>query len=212
MHTSTPLPTSAIDIPQNEVYSWLATAAANVNALPSDISAPGGVSLLVDENAQQIFGYGKWLFSPAAAENLAGRTFSPLVTHAFVAVTLAIVLAMLRQVIDFVVFLGKGVIFVVRQVLKFVPGLGVFMFAQGWPATPTPFVLPDAPSSASLTIPSGYGMWYWAPEAIARWNSFGDRGQVIQVAMLIMLVVSGIFLITRYARGLNGRTRDGDDE
>lgn len=123
--TSTPMATmSADDIPRNAIYTFLATAAANVNSLPDDISAPGGAVVLPNVDARQVFAYGKWLFSINTVQELLGITFSPVGLHLFAIFTLIVILASIYLVVNLVVLLIKGIVWIVQQVLRVVPFIG----------------------------------------------------------------------------------------
>lgn len=123
--TSTPVATmDADDIPRNAIYTFLATAAANVNSLPDDVSAPDGAVVLPDTDGRQVFAYAKWLFSGATAQELLGITFSPVAIHLFAGLTLIVILVSIYLVVNLVVLLIKGVIWIVQQVLRVVPFIG----------------------------------------------------------------------------------------
>lgn len=111
-------------LPRSEIYNYLATAAANVNALPDDVSAPGGVPLVPDTDGAQIFGYIKWLWSGNSAQELVGETVSPLVISTFIWVTLIVVITLVFLTITLVSSILKFIVWAVRLVMGFVPGLG----------------------------------------------------------------------------------------
>lgn len=125
VYTATSIPTmSDEDIPRGEVYAYLATAAANVNALPLDVSAPGGAAVLPSTDARQVFAYGKWLFSPNSLNELLGYSFSGFGLHLFIAFTLIVILVSIYLVVNLVVLIIKGVTWIIQQVLRVVPFIG----------------------------------------------------------------------------------------
>jgi hypothetical protein len=212
--TATPFDSDLVpDVGRSEIYYWAATAAANVNALPQDISAPGGVPILVDENAQTFFAYGKWLFN--STRELVGATLSPIAISAFVAVSASIVIASIATIINFVTILVNAVLMLVRWLLKLIPGIGVFLMQIPYPPTPTPMSIPDglaADSPLSSTFAYGnYNLWRWAPDSIAWWGRFGNAGAGIQIALIIMILVAGTFVLMRLMQRLR-RANSGDSE
>lgn len=67
--SSTPQP---LPLPTQQMYEQMATANAQLNSAPADLTNPNGLPILPSENGQQLFGYIKWLVSPAAADEWAG--------------------------------------------------------------------------------------------------------------------------------------------
>lgn len=122
--TATPQPTLSSELPQNEVYTYLATAAANVNALPEDASAPGGVAIVPNTDGLQLFGYAKWLWSGTSTRELLGPTLSPLANSAFVWITLIAISASVYLVFTIVTSIVRFVAWLIQQVLKFIPFIG----------------------------------------------------------------------------------------
>lgn len=120
----TPEPTNEGIIFAPEVSDFLSTAVANVNALPDDISAPGGVAVLPGSDASIVFNYGKWMLSAAAAEELVGPTLSPFIVHFGVAISLVVILGGVYLTFTLVVTLVRGIIWLVQQAIKFIPFLG----------------------------------------------------------------------------------------
>lgn len=74
-NTPQPLP-----LPTQQMYEALATANANTGNLPTDLTRPGGVPILPNEDGRRMFGYVKWILSPAAADEWAGP-FAPVFQH-----------------------------------------------------------------------------------------------------------------------------------
>jgi hypothetical protein len=123
--SSTPRATMSSPLDQGEVYDFLATAAANTNSLPDDIFSPGGISLVsADSGSADIFGYGKWLFSGTSTMELLGRKLSPIGTHLFAAIGVVVILASVYLLVNLITLLIKGVVWLVQQVLKFIPFVG----------------------------------------------------------------------------------------
>jgi hypothetical protein len=123
--TSTPMPTLGAELPRSEIYNYLATAAANINAMPDDLSRPGGVSVLPSgDGVVQIFAYGKWLFSFSSAQELLGQSFSPVAIHVTAAFALIILLASIFLLVKLATLIIKVVTWLIQQVIKLIPGLG----------------------------------------------------------------------------------------
>lgn len=105
-------------VPSADIYQVLSTANANIQQMPASINSTGGVNV---DNATQLFGYARWLFSPTAAAELLGQTFAPFaITFFFVLVT-TIALATVYFLVWFVILIVRVVLWVVNQILKIVP-------------------------------------------------------------------------------------------
>jgi hypothetical protein len=87
------------------VYNQLATAAANVNALPSDIAAPNGQPLLTNDDGRQLFAYAKWVMSPNILQELAGEDLSKLFEAAVRWVTIIISIIAIYFLLKLIVWL-----------------------------------------------------------------------------------------------------------
>jgi hypothetical protein len=205
--TWTPQPTPVSEFEASDLYRNLQTAVANVNALPNDASAPGGVPLLPGDSSANIFSYAKWMLSGVGASELLGKQLYPLATHLMIAVTLVIVLATVFFIVNLVVLIVRFIVWLVMRVLKFVPFIGAFAFMQP-PATPT--FMPMAPQ-APITIPD-VKIWDFADDTVAQWNQLGaDRTGVFQIALVVMLIMSGFLFIKRLVSSLQ-KMGDGDGE
>jgi hypothetical protein len=77
------------------------------------------------------------------------------------------------------------------------------LFAQV-PPTPTPFI-PE--SFTGLSIPTGYNIWYFADDAVGQWNAFGEKGQVLQIAAIVAIVIISMMLIVRYFHQVRNESR-----
>lgn len=205
--TLTPVPTadSAI-INTLPLYNFLATASANINALPDNPSEPGGVSAVPDTNANTIFGYVRWLFSGNSAQELLGPTLAGMAIPFVIIMTNVITLTGFYMLVNFITSLAKGVVWLVQQILKFVPFLGAF--ALQIPPTPTP--MPPAPT-AQINMPGGYTVWYFADDAVAWWNRIGqDKTQVLQIVAILLIVFGFTVIFIAYIRSL--APKDGGGE
>jgi hypothetical protein len=78
-----------------------------------------------------------------------------------------------------------------------------------FPPTPTPIPLPD-PAQAPIQIDNiiqSYRIWQFADDAVGVWNRIGAAGtQVIQIAVIIVIVVLSMFLIMRFVRSLSNES------
>lgn len=129
--TPTPTPTQIaitaniqLTLPRSDMYRSVATAAAQVNQLPEQIQAAGqnGQSIIPDTaGATQMFGYIKWLFSLNTAQELMGKTLAPFGVNVFIIFTLITVMTALYFLVNFIVLIVKGIIWVINQVLKLIP-------------------------------------------------------------------------------------------
>lgn len=86
--SSTPQP---IPLPTQQMYEQMATANAQINNAPANLTAPNGAPILPSEDGRQMFGYLKWLVSPAAADEWAGP-FAPIFQHLGIGLTMVFVL------------------------------------------------------------------------------------------------------------------------
>ena len=75
--SSTPQP---IPLPTQQMYEQMATANAQIGNAPTNLTSPNGSPLLPSEDGRLLFGYIKWLVSPAAADEWAGP-FAPVFQH-----------------------------------------------------------------------------------------------------------------------------------
>jgi hypothetical protein len=209
----TPFPTATIeatavlDIPRSEIYNFLSTAVANVNALPDDINAPGGVGITPNEDGSTIFGYAKWMFGFPAKE-LLGTTISPIATHVWVLVVLIVILTTIYLAVNLVTTLIKGVTWIIQQVLRLIPFIGAAapFYVQ---APPTPTAMP-AITLPGLDVPT-YSLWTFTDDTIAQWNRFSPVNQVFQVIVIVMLVIVGVLFIVRRVRSFS-TTSDRSEE
>ena len=202
--TWTPEPTPVSQFEASDLYVNLQTAVANVNALPENASAPGGVPLLPGDSSSNIFSYAKWLLSGTGSRETLGETLSPIATHLMIAITVTIVLATIYFVTNLIVTIVKFVVWIVQQILRFVPFIGVLAFAP--PPTPTAYPMPPP---SPLTIPD-VKIWDFADDTISRWNMLGaDRTGIFQVAIIVMIVIGGFLFVKRQVSNLQS---SGDTE
>lgn len=109
---------------KSDLYRSMATAAAQVNQLPEQIRTSGqnGQSILPNTSgAVQIFGYIKWLFSAATAQELMGKTLAPFGVNVFIIFMMITVMTAIYFLVNFIVLIVKGVIWVFNQFLKLIP-------------------------------------------------------------------------------------------
>ena len=122
--TPTPLAIE-VTVPRSEIYQYLATAAANINQMPAAIDRdPSGVGIIPSDDARNLLGYAKWLFSANSARELMGNSLSPLGINAFVLFTLVVVLTSAWLLVKIATMLIKAVIWFVQQILRFIPFIG----------------------------------------------------------------------------------------
>lgn len=189
--TTTPIATIMPEIPHSEIYNFLSTAVVNVNNLPEDLFAPGGVPVLVNPDAQAVFSYGKWMLSVTGARELVGDTLSPIAVRIFLFLSLTVVFSGIWQIVNLVVLLIKGIVYIVQQVLKFIPFVGAFAFQ--FPPTPTAYPVPPV---APITVPNWHNVWSFADDGIQQWNRFGSGPtQVIQIGIIVMIIFAALMFI-----------------
>jgi hypothetical protein len=111
-------------IPKNEIYTFLATAVAEVNSMPDDLAVNGGTELLPNESATQLFSYGRWLFSGSSATELLGETLAPIGINIYVYLTIMVVLTSAYFTIRVAALIIRFVQYVVGWVLKVIPFIG----------------------------------------------------------------------------------------
>ena len=106
-------------VPQWEIDRIQATNAANINALPSDPTRPGGQAI-PSVDLTQLFGYAKWLFSASTAQELFGRTLAPLAINVFIVLVLAISYSAIWLLINIIVLIIKVVMWIVRLIIQMI--------------------------------------------------------------------------------------------
>jgi hypothetical protein len=112
--TSTPAPTVPV-----ELANQMATAAAQSNELPSDISRPANHQAVVPSaDATPLFSYIKWLFSLNTAQELLGPTLAPLGIQLFIIMTIVILLAGLYLVVNLITIIIRFVIWILTLIWK----------------------------------------------------------------------------------------------
>lgn len=122
--TNTPAPTLQMQIPEGDIYGYLSTAAANVNALPEELDAPGGVPLFPTlDTGNQIFSYTKWALSVGSSEVL-GSNLSQYASHFFTLITVVVFIATVAVVIILIVFVIRVISRIWGFILDLIPGLG----------------------------------------------------------------------------------------
>lgn len=109
---------------KSDLYRSMATAAANVNALPEQVrsSGPDGSSVLPSTSgASQLFGYIKWVFSSNSRQELLGKTLAPLGETLWTVLSLVIGMAAVYWAIRIITLIIKTVVWVFNQFLKLIP-------------------------------------------------------------------------------------------
>lgn len=119
--TPTPAVTLVLTVPRSEMYSNMATAAANVNRLPDEIRRPGGQNLIPSPDVSQLFAWAKWLFSLSTAQELLGQTLAPIGISLFIVMNFVIILTAIYFLINLIVLIVKAVIWIINQILKIIP-------------------------------------------------------------------------------------------
>ncbi len=109
---------------KSDLYRNMATAAANVNALPEQIRGSGTTGNNVvpsTAGATQIFGYVKWLLSGNTAQELLGRSLAPFGVNLAIILILVIALTGVYFLVNFAVLIIKAIIWIINQILKLIP-------------------------------------------------------------------------------------------
>jgi len=101
-----------------EAYDQLSTAAANMNSLPDNVSAPGGVPLVPDANGAEMFAYMKSIMSGNQQRELTGDTLFPLVTSATIFITMIVVVSGIRFVVNIVSQIIKIAVAIYRLLIR----------------------------------------------------------------------------------------------
>jgi hypothetical protein len=71
---------------------------------------------------------------------------------------------------------------------------------------PTP-TAPPPPPPPGITIPGSYNIWYFADDAVGWWNQLGsDKTQVLQIAVIVVIVFVSMLLITSYVRSFSNES------
>jgi hypothetical protein len=124
--TATPGPTFN-PTPNSEVYNALSTAAANINVLPDDIAAPGGVALAPAVNGSEFFGYTKGILTAATQQELTGRTIFPLAASLGVWVILIVVMSGTRFFLNVAMFTYKLSVYGFAIIVEIISAIGSFI-------------------------------------------------------------------------------------
>jgi hypothetical protein len=116
--TDTPTPTPEPDIifGDDRILDAQATAAAQLDQLPPDISQPNNIPLVPDTSqAVIVFGYAKWIAGGPA--ELFGP-FAPIFAHFGLALTLIFTLAAIYAIVYTISYIIRWVIFLWRLVVQ----------------------------------------------------------------------------------------------
>lgn len=108
-----------IPLPTQQMYEQMATANAILADAPVDLSRPENVPILPDENGRQMFGYIKWILSPAATDEWAGP-FAPIFQHIGIGIALVFALMGVYGSIYIVANVGSWVAWLTDQARKLV--------------------------------------------------------------------------------------------
>ena len=68
---------------------------------------------------------------------------------------------------------------------------------------PTPTGLP--PATPRFEIPDTYSLWASAPSAVQSWNMAGGGRGIFQAVLLIVLVIAGIYIVSRFIKEFTER-------
>lgn len=71
---------------------------------------------------------------------------------------------------------------------------------------PTPTALP--PATAYFNVPNNYSLWASTDYAIQSWNLLGDARLVIQAVLLIVIIVVGIYVLSRFVADFTRKDAD----
>lgn len=112
------------EVPHSEVYNYLATAVANVNSLPDDLTSNNGTSLIPNETGTQFMSYAKWMFSDTSARELLGNTLAPIGINLYILLTLIVFLAIAWATIRIALLIYRFVQYIVREILRLLPFVG----------------------------------------------------------------------------------------
>ncbi len=115
----TETPAAPLPVDMGQIENYVATAAAQANQLPSDITAPNGIALVPDNDNSLLFSYAKWLFSTNTAYELLGQTLAPFAINFFLLLMMLVALTILWFIIVFLVLLFRFIMWVVRLILQF---------------------------------------------------------------------------------------------
>lgn len=111
-------PTQVPTVPP-ELANKMATAAADTNQLPSDITRPTNQqSVVTTTSAKPLFSYIKWLFSYNSAQELLGPTLAPLGMSLFIMMTIGILLAGIYLVVNLITLIIRFVIWILNLIWK----------------------------------------------------------------------------------------------
>jgi hypothetical protein len=132
-NTSTPTPTSTpgqqvgrgvptliptLIVPQDEVNQALATANANTVQLgENEITTPGGVVVLPDDDFSTMFAIAKWLLAPTTAAALFGP-FEPIFTHFGIFMTATIALFAIYAVVYVSAYVIRFLVWFFRLIME----------------------------------------------------------------------------------------------
>lgn len=119
--TATPAITLVLTVPRSDMYGSMATAAANVNQLPDEIRRAGGQNLVPSIDLTRLFAMAKWLFSFNTANELLGRTLAPIGVELYIIFYFVIILTSIWFLVNLIVLIIKGVVWIVNQILKIIP-------------------------------------------------------------------------------------------
>lgn len=122
--TATPIPTPALIDNYDDMQNFMATAAAQSNQVPDNIISPSGQALITQQDPTLLFSYAKWLFSTNTAYELLGRTFAPIAINLFILLIIVVTLTTVWFLVMFIVLLVQTMVWLMNQVLKFIPFLG----------------------------------------------------------------------------------------
>lgn len=82
------------------------------------------MSYVPQVDAAPLFGHIKWAISCVSAQELVGKTLSPLVCHTVVGITLNLFLTFVLISFRFIRLLIRGIVWLIQQVLKIIPTMG----------------------------------------------------------------------------------------
>lgn len=116
---ATGLPEFELTPEYGSVYSFLATAAYQVNGLPVSIT-----DFVPQVDAAALFGYVKWAVSCSSVQELMGQTLAPIGCHAMIGISLNIFLAGVLVSFRIIRLCIRVVSWIIQQILRLIPFMG----------------------------------------------------------------------------------------
>lgn len=185
----TPFLSTPVMPPSGGLIDFLATAERGLQDGENQMATANAA--LPTQNSRLFIGYAKWIVSPTTAQEVFGP-FAPIIAVIGTVIVILLVLALVYLFITIAVLIIRFIIWIITQVLKLIPFMGMFVLQV--PPTPLPDVPNDLPT---FDFPR---VWDLAPDAVQTWNNFGDATQALQAIVLALLVALGLYMLYRFFR------------